>query len=441
MTVHSNDRTTWLTKLDRIGKLSAENKDLTFNNIGHLINADMLKEQYRQLDGTRAVGIDNMTKRKYGKDLENNLNDILQKIRRGTYKPKPARITQIPKEDGSNRPLAISCLEDKLIQSAVSQILTAIYEPIFLSCSYGYRPGKSCHDALKALNQATYKHPHGAIVEIDIRKYFNTIPHEVLMELLCKKISDRRFLRLIEVLITAPIREDNEDKANTLGCPQGSIISPILANIYLHHVIDEWFENIKRTHLNGSAELIRFADDMVFSFARQDDAKRFYSVLPKRLSKAGLQMHEAKSSCISAGRSVAKAAEAEGKRLDTFNFLGFTCYWGKARKGFWRLKFTSRKDRFAAKLKGLKLYLRQNLNTPDTANTVKTVIRVIQGWVNYHAVSDNDRRVSSFLEESKRIILRWLNRRGGKRKTNWDQLLIGLKLLGFPTKWKVKSMF
>ncbi len=261
------------------------------------------------------------------------------------------------------------------------------------------------------------------------------------MELLRKKISDRRFLRLIEVLITAPIREGNEDKANTLGCPQGSIISPILANIYLHHVIDEWFENIKRTHLNGSAELVRFADDMVFSFARQDDAKRFYSVLPKRLSKAGLQMHEAKSSCISAGRSVAKAAEAEGKRLDTFNFLGFTCYWGKARKGFWRLKFTSRKDRFAAKLKGLKLYLRQNLNTPDTASTVKTVIRVIQGWVNYHAVSDNDRRVNSFLEASKRIILRWLNRRGGKRKTNWDQLLIGLKLLGFPTKWKVKSMF
>ncbi|WP_440618014.1 reverse transcriptase domain-containing protein [Cysteiniphilum sp. 6C5] len=173
MTVHSNDRTTWLTKLDRIGKLSAENKDLTFNNIGHLINADMLKEQYRQLDGTRAVGIDNMTKRKYGKNLENNLNDILQKIRRGTYKPKPARITQIPKEDGSNRPLAISCLEDKLIQSAVSQILTAIYEPLFLSCSYGYRLGKSCHDALKALNQATYKHPHGAIVEIDIRKYFD----------------------------------------------------------------------------------------------------------------------------------------------------------------------------------------------------------------------------------------------------------------------------
>ncbi|GGG09301.1 MULTISPECIES: group II intron reverse transcriptase/maturase [Cysteiniphilum] len=441
MTVHSNDRITWLTKLDRIGKLSAENKDLTFNNIGHLINADMLKEQYRQLDGTRAVGIDNMTKRKYGKNLDNNLNDIIQKIRRGTYKPKPARITQIPKEDGSNRPLAISCLEDKLIQSAVSQILTAIYEPLFLSCSYGYRSGKSCHDALKALNQATYKHPHGAIVEIDIRKYFNTIPHVVLMELLRKKISDRRFLRMIEVLITAPIREDNEDKANTLGCPQGSIISPILANIYLHHVIDEWFENIKHTHLNGSAELVRFADDMVFSFARQDDAKRFYRVLPKRLSKAGLEMHGAKSSCIPAGRLVAKNAELTGKRLDTFNFLGFTCYWGKSRKGFWRLKFTSRKDRFAAKLKGLKLYLRENLNTNDTVGTVKTVIRVVQGWVNYHAVSDNNRRVNSFLESSKRIILRWLNRRGGKRKTNWDQLLIGLKLLGFPTKWKVKSMF
>ena len=441
MTVHSKDRESWLTKLDRIGELSAKNKPLVFNNIGYLINADMLKEQYGQLDGNKAVGIDKVTKAGYGEKLDENLHDLIQRIRRSTYKPKPAKITEIPKEDGSRRPLAISCFEDKLVQLAISTILTKIYEPLFLPCSYGYRPGKSCHDALRALSQATYKYPHGAIVEIDIRKYFNTIPHQVLMKLLRKKISDSRFLRLIEVLITAPIREDGSDKTNIQGCPQGSIISPILANIYLHHVIDEWFDSIKQSHLRGQAELIRFADDMVFSFQWQSDARRFYEVLPKRLAKAGLEMHANKSQLIPAGSMQASKAHKQGKRLATFNFLGFTCYWGKSRKGFMRLKYTSRKDRFATKLKGLRQYLRKNLNTDDTRGVIKTVIRVTRGWINYHAVSDNRRRVSQFLERTKRTILWWLNRRGGRRRVTWPKLMRALKAIGFPSKWKTVSMF
>lgn len=263
MTVHSKDRISWLTKLERIGELSARNRQLVFNNIGHIINADMLKEQFQQLDGSKAVGLDKVTKASYGENLDSNITILIQKIRRGTYKPKPAKITEIPKEDGSTRPLAISCLEDKLVQLAVSTVLGKIYEPLFLPCSYGYRPGKSCHDALRALNHATYQHPNGAVVEIDIRKYFNKIPHKVLMRLLQKKISDYRVLRLIEVLITAPIRIGKQDTVNTCGCPQGSVISPILANIYLHHVIDEWFEAIKLSNLRGKATLIRFADDSV----------------------------------------------------------------------------------------------------------------------------------------------------------------------------------
>ena len=418
MSVHSKDRETWLTKLNRIGKVSVKNRKVVFNNLGYLINADMLKEQYQQLDEKKAVGVDKVTKKDYGENLDENINMLIQRIRRGTYRPKPARIIEIPKEDGGSRPLAISCLEDKLIQLAVNKILTEIYEPLFSSNSYGYRPGKSCHDALRALNKATYQHPNGAIIEIDISKYFNTIPHKGIKEMLQRKISDRRFLRLIDVLMTAPIMEGNKDRENTEGCPQGSIISPILANIYLHHVIDEWFERIKHTHLKGNAELIRFADDMVFSFACQYDARRFYETLPKRLSKFGLQMHPDKSRCMAAGRMVAQNAENEGKRLETFNFLGFTCYWGKAKSGFWRLKYTSRKDRFASKLKGLRSYLRENLNTPDTAETVQKVIQVVKGWVNYHAVSDNKRRVRGFLESVKRILLQWLNRRGGKRRVN-----------------------
>lgn len=441
MAVHSNDGTTWLTKLNRIGELSANDKNMVFNNIGHLITADMLKEQYHELDGKKAIGIDKVTKLIYGGKLDENINDLIKRIRRGVYKPKPARITEIPKEDGSTRPLAISCFEDKLIQSAVSTILCKIHEPLFLPSSYGFRPNQNCHDALKALNQATMKNWNGALIEIDIRKYFNSIPHSVLMKILEDKISDKRFLRLIEVLITAPILENGKVTENTRGCPQGSIVSPIMANIYLHHVIDEWFDKIKRTHIHGRAEQIRYADDLVFTFEWHNEAKRFYEVLHKRLKKYELELHLEKSQIIPAGHIAALRAHREGKRLQTFNFLGFTCYWGKSRSGIWRLKYTSRKDRFAAKLKGLHKFLWENLNTEHPKDILKTVNRVITGWINYHHISDNKRRVESFLLCSKRIIFKWFNRKGRKHPLTWQRYNRILEAINFPRKGKTISMF
>lgn len=441
MTVLSNDRNSWHTKLERIGELSARDRCLKFNNLGHLITVDMLKEQYQRLDGKKAVGIDKVTKADYGKALEENLTGLIRKIRRGIYRPKPSRIIEIPKEDGSTRPLAIACVEDKLIQMAVSEILTTIYEPLFLPCSYGYRPGRSCHDALRSLHQLTYQHLNGALVEIDIRKYFDTIPHKVLMERLSDKISDKRFLKLINTLVTAPIIIGQREEENRIGCPQGSIVSPILANIYLHHVVDEWFEYIKRNHFHGKADLIRFADDMVFVFEFSWDAKRFFNVLPKRLAKAGLSIHLQKSNVIPSGHVAALRAHNQGGRLPTFQFLGFTCYWGKSRKGFWRLKLTSRKNRFAEKLKGMKQYLRENLTTNDTRGVIMTVIRVVKGWVNYHNVSNNQRRVDQFLRITRIHILKWLNRRGGRRRVTWVRLSRALNALGFPRKGSVISMF
>jgi RNA-directed DNA polymerase len=441
MTVHSNDRPSWLTKLERIGELSAQNRDMVFNNIGHLVNVDMLKEQYQRLDGKKAVGIDKVTKSGYGEQLDRNINELIMRIRRGTYKPKPARITEIPKEDGSTRPLAISCFEDKLVQLAVSALLTKIYEPLFLPCSYGFRPGQSCHDALRAVMSSTFPNMNGAIVEIDLRKYFNSIPHSVMMEFLRNKISDQRFLRLVEVLMTAPIIEGERDIKNTCGCPQGSIISTIMANIYLHHVMDEWFESIKHSHFRGRAELIRYADDMVYTFERQDEAKRFYNVLPKRLSKYGLEMHSEKSHLIMAGHGAAQRAQRQGTRLPTFNFLGFTCYWGQSRKGFWRLKLTSRRDRFTAKLKGLREFLRKNLNTKHTGVTLKSVIRVVRGWINYHNVSDNGRKVEAFRKQCMRITFKWINRKGGRHSMSWERFNQILKAIGFPKAGKTISMF
>jgi len=441
MTIHSYDGQSGKTKLDRISELSVENKEMKFNNIGHLINLSLLKELYHQLDGTKAVGIDKVTKTDYGINLEENLNALLKRVRRGTYRPKPARLVEIPKEDGSVRPLAISCLEDKIVQSAVNIILTKIYEPLFLPCSYGFRPGKNCHDALRSLCKSTYQFWNGAVAEIDLRKCFNTIPHKQLMECLVNKINDKRFLILINHLLETPIQIGKKVMINEMGCPQGSILSPTLSNIYLHEVVDVWFKQISKMHLSGKAEIVRYCDDMVFIFQRKEDAKRFYNVLPKRLNKYGLTLHTDKSHLISSGHSDAQKANQGGERLPTYQFLGFTCYWGKTRNGYWRLKFTSRRDRFTTKLKGLRTYLRERLNTNDIASVLKSVVKVLGGWINYHGISDNDKRVRGFIYESKRILLAWLNRRGRRRPMRWKTFSMILKKINFPDRWKTVSMF
>ena len=259
------------------------------------------------------------------------------------------------------------------------------------------------------------------------------------MRFLSHKIADKRFLRLIYVLVTMPVMEGKVATINTIGCPQGSIVSPILANIYLHYVIDLWFKSISQTHIKGRAEMVRYADDMVFTFERMQEAKRFYKVLPKRLAKFGLEMHEEKSSIIPAGHTAAVRAHKAKSRLPTFNFLGFTCYWGISRRGYWTLRFTSRRDRFASKLKGMKDYLKKNLITNDRPAVINTVIRVIRGWVNYHYISYNRRRVISFIENSKRLLLRWFNRRGGKKRMTWQRFLEILTIYRFPIKEDFKT--
>ncbi|SPR08393.1 reverse transcriptase domain-containing protein [Orientia tsutsugamushi] len=379
MAVHSIDRNTWLTKLERIKLLSSKNQDIKFNNLGHIIDLKMLEEQYKELDSKKAIGIDGITKEDYGKKLKANLLSLLTRIRKGQYQAKPARIVKIPKEDGGKRPLVISCFEDKIIESAVSKILNSVFEPIFLKYSYGFRPKLNVHDALRELNRLTYNFNKGAIVEIDITKCFNAIKHCELMEFLRKRISDKKFLRLVMKLIETPIIENGTIVTNKEGCRQGSIVSPILANVFLHYVIDSWFAKISEENLIGQTGMVRYCNDMVFVFEREADAKRFYDVLPKRLNKYGLNINEAKSQMIKSGRDHAANLAKQGKKIASYNFLGFTCYWGKSRFGTtWRLKYTSRRDCFTEKLKGLRKYLRSQLNKQDKTQTLSQVIRVIR---------------------------------------------------------------
>jgi RNA-directed DNA polymerase len=441
MTVHSNDRMTRNTKLDRIGKRAQAHPNTVFNNLGHVLTEDLLCAAYEQLEQRKAVGIDRVDKATYGEALTENIHILTKKIRRRQYRPKASRIVEIPKEDGSTRPLAISCFEDKMVQMAVTMILEQIFEPVFLPCSYGFRPNRNCHDALRAVNRITYQFADGAVVEIDIRKYFNTIPHDHLMAFLRQKISDKRFLWLVEMLITAPVMEGGKAVGSRKGSPQGSICSPILANIYLHYVIDEWFNTVRKAHLKGRAELVRYADDMVFIFENAEDARRIYAILNKRLNKFGLDLHEDKSSILPSGRKAALRAAQAGERIPTYKFLGFTCYWGRSRKGGWRLKYTSRRDRFTGKLKEIRGFLWERLNTKDTDELLRSVSRKVKGWLGYHAISDNERRVLSFLNIVRETVLEWSNRRGGKHRMTWEKLMLRLNRVGFPKTYKTISMF
>lgn len=440
MTVQTDDGKQKITKLERIGMRATFREDTVFNNIGHVIDLDLLRECYRQLNGNKAVGIDGTTKASYGVRLEDNLQDLLARIRRNAYKPQASRLVEIPKEDGSTRPLAISCFEDKIVQHAVTKILTTVFEPQFLACSYGYREGMNGHEALRALMKHSNQNTDGITVEIDLKKYFNTIPHNILQGILREKISDRRFLKLVEKLIRAPIMENGKAELNRIGCPQGSVISPILSNVYLHYVIDSWFHEISQSHLKGRAEMIRFADDMVFLFQFKEDAERFYKVLPKRLEKYGLTLHEGKSSMIRSGSKAAEEADEKGERLPTYKFLGFVCYWAKSRNGWWRIRYKSRSDRFTGKLNGLRKYLRDNLNQ-KTSEVLERVKKTVVGWVNYHAISDNQQRVSSFIMQSKRALFNWINRKGGNRKMGWKKFGNLMKQVNFPQHFKTTSMF
>lgn len=440
MTVQPEGGKEKTTKLESIGRRAIYRKDTVFNNIAYVVDLDLLRECYQELEGKKAIGIDGVTKEVYGKRLADNLQDLLARIRRRAYKPQASKIVEIPKEDGSTRPLAISCFEDKIVQLAVSKILTLIFEPQFLPCSYGYREGVNGHEALRALMKYSNQFPNGSTLEIDLRKYFNTIPHDKLQGILAEKISDKRFLKLVEKVIRAPVMVNGKAELNRLGVPQGSIASPILSNIYLHHVVDNWFSEISKSHLKGKAEMVRFADDMVFVFQMSEDADRFYKVLPKRLEKHGLKLHEDKSSLLKSGSKEAENAEKRGGRIPTYKFLGFVCYWGQSRNGWWRLKYKSRSDRMASKLKGLREYLRKSLNQ-ETETVIKRVNLIVKGWVNYHAISDNQKRVSSFILLSKRAIFRWINRKGGKRRMNWTTFGKLLEELEYTQSFKTKSMF
>ena len=432
------------TKLDRIGQRSRKDPQATFNNLGHALDLDLLRTCFHSLDGRKAVGMDGITKEQYGRKLESNLQELLKRIRNGSYYPQPARIVEIPKVDGSTRPLAISCTEDKIVQEAVRQILEQIYEPHFLDCSYGFRPGRNAHQALADLDKRLLKESCRAVMDIDLRKYFNTIPHKPLGKLLQKKVKDRRLLYLIIKLLKAPTMDkDGKVQCNEMGSPQGSILSPLLANIYLHYVLDEWFIQVNQELLRGTAHMVRYADDVLFTFGGMEEAQIFHKCLIVRLDAFGLTVNEAKTRIIHCGSKVARWHAKAGKEMPTFSFLGFLHVWGqsmnrKRNEIFWRMKRRTDPKRFRKKLAEIKTHLMERRHDKGL---IPYTISIVRGYMNYFAVNDNLDRISQFLIVVKRLLFRALNRRSEKRSYTWERFQKVLDLYAYPRPSILMNLF
>jgi RNA-directed DNA polymerase len=424
------------TKLDRIEMRARKDRASTFNNLGHILDLDLLRQSYGKLDGSKAVGIDGMTKEKYGRGLDVNLTELLLRIRCGSYHPQASRIVEIPKADGSTRPLAISCFEDKIVQEAVRQVVEKIFEPLFLNCSYGFRPKRNAHMAIAALDVhlSDQWNCHG-MLDIDLRKYFDTIPHEPLIQILKTKIKDEKFLRLIIKLLKAPTsKEDGREIRNEVGSPQGSILSPLMANIYLHYVLDLWFVKANQEHFGNKARMVRYADDVVFTFSSMANAQLARQLITERLAIGGLTINDAKTQVIRCGSKEAARSAAEGQRMPSFTFLGFTHAWGiainrKTGARFWRVKRSTAAKRFRAKLKEVTCFIKKYRNRGSLLMHVKSVV---QGYLNYAAITDNGKRTSQFVKRIKLVLFKWLNRRSQRKSFNWDKFITVLERVKFP---------
>lgn len=426
------------TKIEQIAKLAGKLRGAQLRTLAHHMDVEWLREAHRRTRKDGAVGVDGQTAEEYAKNLESNLQALLNRAKSGDhYRAPPVRRVHIPKGDGTKtRAIGIPTFEDKILQRAVVMVLEPIYEQEFLPCSYGFRPGRGAHDALQAVWEATMSMQGGWVLEADIEKFFDSVQHAVMREFLSQRVSDGVLLRLIGKWLKAGVMEEGQIYRPETGTPQGGVISPLLANIYLHEVLDVWFEREVKPRLRGRAELIRYADDFVMVFETKEDAERVMGVLAKRFEKHGLRLHPEKTRLVSFRRP----EPPSGDGGQSFDLLGFTHYWGKSRKGKLVVRRKTAKDRLSRTLQRFSRWCRDNRHLPLTEQH-RVISMKLRGHDAYFGITGNARALDVLRYQVRRLWLKWLRRRSWKTSWTWDDFAALLERLPLPPPRVVQSIY
>jgi group II intron reverse transcriptase/maturase len=416
------------TKQQRIAELAGLMPDAGFTSLAYYVDLEWMHEAYRRTRKDGAAGVDDVTAEEYEKDLEENLKSLLDRFKSGRYYAQPVKRVYIPKGDGKDgvRPIGIPALEDKVLQRAVIMVLEPLYEQDFLDCSYGFRPGRSVHQALEALWKGIMGMGGCWVLEVDIKSYFDTVGHKHLREFLRKRVRDGVILRTIGKWLKAGVMEGGEVHYPEEGTPQGGVISPLISNIYLHEVLDVWFEQEVRPRLDGKAVLLRFADDYVILFTHERDARRVQEVLPSRFDKYGLALHEEKTRMVEFHRP-----RGNRRKSATFVFLGFTHYWGRSRKGSWVVQRKTAQKKLKQAVRRVYQWCRKNRHMP-VKEQWQALCRKLLGHYGFYGITFNSRSLQRFYEQVRRAWRKWLNRRSRNKDMPWERFSRLLKRYPLP---------
>jgi len=428
------------TKLALIAGHARRDSKMQFTSLAYLLDIEFLTHCFYSLNRNKTVGVDNVSWNDYKENLEENLANLVERLKRKRFKPIPARRLYIPKDNGEQRPLGISATENKIVEKGITRILNSIYEQDFSDKSYGFRPQRNCHQALKELNDQIMENPINHIVEADIKGFFDNVSHEYLLKALEIRIKDSSMIHLITKFLKAGYIDNSLLVTSEDGTPQGSILSPILANVFMHYILDEWFEKVVKVHTCGYCEIIRYADDFVCVVRFKDDAERIEKAFHNRFNKYGLELQREKSRRISFGRYETINAKNENRSANTFDFLGFTHFCDTTRKGYFKLGRKTSRKKFRRKCKDFKLWLKKIRNKKKPKEWWNTVEAKLRGHYQYYGISGNYECINAYYKHVVKTLHKWLNRRSQKKSMSWANLNNYLKCYPIPRP-KIKHNF